>query len=172
MDSVHCDISTGDRVFHSICGSRGSFDIFASFGRSNPSKVFDSIIKISLDESWPAPDKPQISVSMNQVPVVNVNQEVLERFRHGSVLFDNDSKLFFYGGKRSEGNLSSSIILNAAFVFYIINVQLVKLKVNWEELSSFNGSLSSLNTSRWSWTRIWSWLAIVTAFVCGGTLSS
>lgn len=67
---------------------------------------------------------------MNQVPVVNENQEVLERFRHGSVLFDNDSKLFFYGGKRSEGNLSSSIILNDAFVLDISSGQLVKLKVN------------------------------------------
>lgn len=66
---------------------------------------------------------------MSYVPVLNDQQEVLERFRHGSVLFDNDTKLFFYGGKRSEGALSSSIILNDAFVLDINSGQLVKIQV-------------------------------------------
>ena len=66
---------------------------------------------------------------MSQVPILNETGQVLERFRHGSCLFDNNTKLFFYAGKRSEGNLSSSIILNDAYVLDVNNGQLQKVEV-------------------------------------------
>jgi tRNA wybutosine-synthesizing protein 4 len=117
----------GDRIFHD-CVTLGKDTIYLTFGRSNPSKLFDSIIKIKVtaNEKGCVVDSSQIVAE--QVAIVNQAElGVLPRFRHATCATVDD-KLFLHGGKFYDESASSNLILNDAYVLDDTN-KLVKVNV-------------------------------------------
>ena len=83
--------------------------ILLIFGRSNPSKLFDNVVKLKIGN--------EISVEIVELtldPSLNQTGFNYGRFRHGSCQ-TQDFKLVVYGGKRFETE-SFSQVLNDAFI--------------------------------------------------------
>ncbi len=123
----------GDRIFHS-CTTIGKDTIYMNYGRTNPSKLFDSITKIKVtatngeDGSSDTMDASQISVENIQI-ANRAELSVLPRFRHASCA-TLDDRLFIHGGKYYSESASSNFILNDAYVLDDAN-NLVKIAVNF-----------------------------------------
>jgi len=77
-----------------------------SFGRSNPSKLFSTIVKAKLNE--------QQELIVLDVPITNIPTD-LARFRHGTCLINN-SDLFIYGGRHYDLKTCMSTTLNDAYL--------------------------------------------------------
>jgi hypothetical protein len=127
----------GDRIFHS-CATLGTDTIYMNYGRTNPSKLFDSITKIKLNLGVNAEATTSTSLDANQISVENieiVNKKelnVLPRFRHASCATPDD-RLFIHGGKFYDEAANSNVILNDAYVLNHEN-SLVKINVSFDFL--------------------------------------
>lgn len=94
-----------DRVFQ-CCSLNDQKEMFISFGRSNPSKLFNTIVKAKLTE--------QQELVVLDVTISNVQTD-LARFRHGTCIVNN-SDLFIYGGRHYDLATSISTTLNDAYL--------------------------------------------------------
>lgn len=100
-----------DRIFHSslvLESNESEITILVIYGRSNPSKIYNSIVKVKYSI-----ETEQIS-SMESVNIDVVKN--YSRFRHGSCL-TSDSNLFIYGGKIAEENTCVNRVLSDALIF-------------------------------------------------------
>ena len=117
--------SIGDRIF--FCSTLWNTDsvqsdeqsIVISYGRSNPSKLFNSMARLNFDPQVEAENLSEKTVTIELVePIVDddsVNISEMGRFRHTACV-SRDSKLFIYGGKVFEQEKSGSRVLNDCYV--------------------------------------------------------
>jgi len=117
-----------DRIFHTCTllpsNNPNVISILLAYGRSNPSKMFDSISKLNLPINGEG--------TITQEEVLDTNNEVgfRSRFRHAACMAP-DSKLFLYGGKYFNEALSTSHTLNDAyFIETAGNFQIEKINVD------------------------------------------
>lgn len=97
-----------DRIFHS-CKTIDKNSMVISFGRSNPSKMFNTITKITYDKKN---DNTEISEANIEIKNIEFN---IPRFRHIMSPIPN-SGLFIYGGKYYDQSTNTSSILNDAYI--------------------------------------------------------
>jgi tRNA wybutosine-synthesizing protein 4 len=110
-----------DRMFH--CSSTWSINnaenpaIFVSLGRSNPSKLFDSIVKLSIKDHNVDSLKEDDILMEKIEPKMDPDEtnSNLCRFRH-STCVSNDSRLFVYGGKYFDAVTNETHALNDCYV--------------------------------------------------------
>ncbi len=118
-----------DRIFHTCTllpssDTPGFISILFTYGRSNPSKMFDSVSKLSLPTSSEG--------SITQVEILDTNNEFgfRSRFRHASCM-SPDSKLFVYGGKYfNEASSTSHTLNDAYFINTTIGFRVEKIDVD------------------------------------------
>ena len=105
----------GDRIFH-CCSTSGTNSIYLTYGRTNPSKLYDSIIKINVnaEDNGTVIDQSQLLVEKINFKV-NDELSVLSRFRHATCSLP-DSRLFVHGGKHFNEATNSNTTLGDAFV--------------------------------------------------------
>jgi hypothetical protein len=115
-----------DRVFQ-CCSLNGQKEMYISFGRSNPSKLFNSIVKAKLNE--------QQELIVVDVPVSDVHKD-LARFRHGTCLINN-TDLFIYGGRHYDLATNISTTLNDAYVLEEGSNNLKHITVNLNLVTVF-----------------------------------
>jgi tRNA wybutosine-synthesizing protein 4 len=123
IDKIDEDL-VGGRVFHTntttCCANDDEKSVILTFGRTNPGKLFDSIIKIKLasllNENSANGKNAQIEKIYSCCS--NDSDAKLVRFRHAASL-TSDSKIFVYGGKYFEENSFKSHILSDAFIIEI-----------------------------------------------------
>ena len=121
----------GDRIFH--CStlwntSDEEQSIYITYGRSNPSRLFNSLVKLSFNASLEVDELNEKNVNLETVESVLglEGSNDMGRFRHGAcVTFD--SNLFIYGGKVFEPEISGSRLLSDC---YIMDKALHMKKIN------------------------------------------
>lgn len=103
--------------------------ILLSFGRSNPSKIFQNIIRIKgLNEEFV--NENELSCE-TITPQIELNVNTIARFRHASCI-TSDFQLFIYGGKYFDENSSTGSILNDAYLFNDLNGDFRKIEVKYK----------------------------------------
>jgi len=114
--------SIGDRIF--FCATPWDIrddehSIFVTYGRSNPSKLFKSMARLSFNTQMKAEELNETNVSIESVgPIVeseSIDANELGRFRHSACVTAN-SNLFIYGGKVFEQEKSGSRVLNDGYI--------------------------------------------------------
>lgn len=122
-----------DRIFHTCellpTADSKQVSILLTYGRSNPSKMFDSIAKINIPLT-----------GENKIDELNITQEKLypksevcesvKRFRHASCM-TSDSRIFIHGGKYFEDSAGTAKCLSDA---YFIDSQYNLEKINIDNL--------------------------------------
>jgi hypothetical protein len=118
----------GDRIFFS-CNVGHENSILLSFGRSNPSKIFQNIIRIKglSEESM----KENELSCQTITPQIEQNVNTIARFRHASCI-TSDFQLFIYGGKYFDENSATGSILNDAYLFNDLNGDFMKIEVKYK----------------------------------------
>lgn len=101
-----------------------------TFGRTNPSKMFDSIVKLNYSNKDNSQDIDEKDISFETIkPIDDETKQGLSRFRHAACA-TFDSKLFIYGGKFFDETSNSSVTLNDAYLIDKFNC-LKKITVNY-----------------------------------------
>ncbi len=112
----------GDRIFHCSTAWASSKDgeesILVSFGRSNPSKLYSSLVELKLvdDNSQLLEDK---NVSIEDLKITanpGTRLEDLARFRHSACTDSDKTRLFIFGGKYLDEERKMSVNLNDLYV--------------------------------------------------------
>lgn len=112
-----------DRIFHS-CNAIGSDSLVIGFGRTNPSKMFNSITKIFYDEKDENIEIKETDIELNCIELS------IPRYRH-LMCPTSDSSLFIYGGKYYDQSTNTSTILNDAYIFDSSqNLQIIQVDSN------------------------------------------
>lgn len=129
--SVLKSIKFVDRIFHTCTlwpsSEPNKISIILSYGRSNPSKMFNSITLLNLPLQ--AGGNEIDEANAGQVTVLNTDNDLgfRSRFRHASCM-TSDSRLFVYGGKYFDEESQTSHSLNDAYFidekFQIDNVKI------------------------------------------------
>lgn len=129
----------GDRIFLD-CKTYDQNSIMITFGRSNPSKIFNSIIKLNYQEkSENSEEISKKNISFETIISSKDENTNLARYRH-SVCPTFDSKLFIFGGKFFQESTNSNIILNDAFFLDSSN-NIIKINVIFFNLNSLESTL-------------------------------
>lgn len=102
----------GGRIFQAGCVTLDDESIIVSYGRSNPSKIFDSIVKMNIVNNNTDDNLNSINVELIDLPQDSLP---VSRFRHSMSALP-DKNIFIYGGKTFDEASSSSLILNDAFL--------------------------------------------------------
>ena len=91
--------------------------IVITYGRSNPSKLYDTIVELQLDNLKDDCDLTENNFLIR--PFTNNLERVisLARFRHATCTDSSRTNLFIYGGKYFDEKLNKSVNLNDLHVF-------------------------------------------------------
>lgn len=128
--------SIGDRIF--FCATQWNVkdnenSIFVTYGRSNPSKLFKSMARLSFNTQTEAEEMNERNVVIETVEPILDNKSIdideLGRFRHSACVTYN-SNLFIYGGKVFEQEKSGSRVLNDGYIMDR-SLNLKKINVNY-----------------------------------------
>lgn len=97
----------GDRIFHT-CDAVSDNEIYISLGRTNPSRLYDTIIKVCfLSDN---------DVKIEKIEYKTMDEDIkLARYRHATCLL-SDSRLFIHGGKYYDEQSGNKTVLGDAYL--------------------------------------------------------
>lgn len=140
---IHFDWLEADRIFHTTevwQETQTEISLLIVFGRSNPSKIFDSIVKVKVSietEEIISMEKVKESNEISRYAVkfecmalvfIFVNFLFVFRFRHGSCIF-SDSRLFIYGGKIVDEKSNVCVLNDILLIDDQFNVKQLNVKL-------------------------------------------